>query len=289
MGINQPDFTPQKKNKVSPLILMGGFAVVLGLIAAIGIGQYLTSQQQKVQELTVMKKVIVASHDIPAGAKLIEADVVVKEYPAQQVPADYPSSFNLLKNREVKAPILKDDFVTEAKLVPIVVASGLTAIIPPGMRAITIMITDVSGVSGFIKAGDYIDVLSLYKTKEDFVSKSIFEHVLVLAVGTSLPDPKAPPSNASNVVNQLTLAVTPEDAEKIFLATNTGQIQLTLRPFGDKNIVASAGIFPEDVYGYSDGDGSSRRNRLGGATPSLMAPKKNIEVILGGSRSYKVF
>lgn len=285
MVINQPQFTPKTKNKVSPVVLMGAFAVVLGLVAAIGIGQYLSKSQEQVKKLEVMKAVVVASHDIIPGSKLTEKDLTIKEFPAQTVPSDYPTAVNLIIGREVKNPILKEEVVTEAKLVPVSIASGLPTLIPPGMRALTIRVNEISGVSGFIKPGDFIDVLSIYKNKDEVVCRSVFENLLVVAVGDKILDPKAAPDAAPKIVSQLTLAVSPEDAEKLFLVSTTGQFQLSLRAFGDKDLLASQGTYPEDVYGYLDGVSHKDRGQVN--TPS--APKKNIELIIGNFRTYKYF
>lgn len=286
MVINQPQFTPKTKNKVSPIVLMGAFAVGLGLIAAIGIGQYLSkSQVQTKAPADVMKAVVVASHDILPGSKLSEKDLTIKEFPAQTVPADYPTAVNLIIGREVKNPLLKEEVVTEAKLVPIVVASGLPTLLPPGMRAITIKVNEISGVSGFIKPGDYVDVLSIYRNRDDVVCRSVFENLLVVGVGDKLLDPKAAPDVAPRIVSQLTLAVSPEDAEKLFLTSTTGQFQLSLRAFGDKGLIASQGTYPEDIYGYVSG--ASHKDR--GQSAFAASPKKNIELIIGNFRTYKYF
>lgn len=285
MVINQPQFTPKTKNKVSPVILMGAFAVVLGLVAAIGIGQYLSKSQGPAQVAQVMKAVVVASHDILPGSKLTDKDLTIKEFPTQTVPSDYPTAVNLIIGREVKNPILSQEVVTEAKLVPVSIASGLPTLIPPGMRAVTIRVNEISGISGFIKPGDFIDVLSIYKNRDEVVCRSVFENLLVVAVGDKLLDPKAAPDAAPKIVSQLTLAVSPEDAEKLFLVSTTGQFQLSLRAFGDKSLLASQGTYPEDVYGYLDGATHKDRGQI--STPS--ASKKNIELIIGNFRTYKYF
>lgn len=286
MVINQPQFNPKTKNKISPIILMGAFAVGLGLIAAIGIGQYLMKSQEQVKSVQVMKAVVVASHDVLPGTKLTDKDLTIKEFPAASVPSDYPSAVNLIIGREVKNPILNEEVVTEAKLVPIVIASGLPSLLPPGMRAVTIKVNEISGVSGYIKPGDFVDILSIVKSRDDAVCRSVFENLLVVAVGDKLLDPKAAPDSAPRVVSQVTLAVSPEDAEKLFLVTTTGQFQLSLRAFGDKTVLASQGTYTEDVYGY-DGIGSHKDR--GKSVASAIGPKKNVELIIGNFKTTKYF
>jgi len=286
MVINQPQFTPQKKNKVNPVLLMGAFAVVLGLVSAIGIGQYLNKQTAKVNELTVMKAAVVASKDIPPGVKLKSEDLTTKEFPSQTIPMDCPATPNLIVGREVKNQILKDEVVTEAKLLPIIVASGLPTLIPVGMRGVTVRVNDIIGVGGFVKPGDYVDIIAIYKNKNETISKAIFENIQVLAAGEKALDPKAVPDVAPKIVSLLTVAVTPQDAEKLFLVSTSGQFQFSLRAFGDKSIIASEGIYPEDVYGYVGG--SSPNRKKGGVLDGVFTPRKNIELILGNVREYKI-
>ena len=163
MAMNPTSFTPKSKNKISSLIVMIVIAVVLGLIAAIGIWQYLSKTQEKVKELTVTRAVVVASKKIPAGTKLVDADLAIKQLPAQAVPKDYPSSIESIKGRIVKTTLEVDEVITEGRLVGQGAAGGLPVIIPAGQRAITVRVNEVVGVGGFINPGDRIDILSTMK------------------------------------------------------------------------------------------------------------------------------
>ncbi len=268
---------------------MGAFAVVLGLVSALGIGQYLNKQTAKVSELTVMKAAVVASRDIPPGGMIVIEDLTTKEFPSQTIPMDCPASPNLIVGREVKIPILKDEVLTEAKLLPVVVASGLPTLIPVGMRGVTVRVNDIIGVGGFVKPGDYVDIIAVYKNKNETISKAIFENVQVLAAGEKALDPKAVPDTIPKIVSLLTVAVTPQDAEKLILVSTNGQFQFSLRAFGDKSIIASEGIYPEDVYGYvGESGGSPNRKKVGAFDGTVSSRKKNIELILGNVRGYKI-
>ncbi len=67
MAVNPSPLTPKTKNKLNSLVVMTVVAVFLGLIAAVGIWQYLNKAQQQVKELTVTRAVVVAAKQIPAG------------------------------------------------------------------------------------------------------------------------------------------------------------------------------------------------------------------------------
>lgn len=287
MAVNPTSFTPKTKNKISSLIVMIIIAVILGLIAAIGIWQYLNKTQQKVKELTATRAVVVASKEIPAGKKLEESDLAIKQLPAQAVPKDYPNSIDKLKGRIVKDTFKAEEVITQGRLVGEGAAGGLTIVIPPGQRAITIRVNEVVGVGGFIAPGDYVDILSILKIKkseDQTFSKTILQNVRVIAVGDKIFDPNTYSESQAKVVSQVTFALSPKDTEKLALASETGQLHLVLRPHSEKELVATSGANLEDIYGYIT-SGSQTANIP--IPPSSTNINKNvIEIISGDQRAY---
>ena len=285
MAVNPTSFSPKTKNKISSLVVMIIIAVVLGLIAAIGIWQYLNKTQQQVKELSITRAVVVASKSIPAGKKLEESDLAIKQLPAQTIPKDYPSSIDSLKGRLVKGTIATDEIITEGRLVGQGAAGGLPVVIPPGQRAITIRVNEVVGVGGFISPGDYVDILSVLKKSEDQTfSKTILQDVLVLAVGDKIFDPNIFSDPQAKIVSQVTFALSPKDAEKLTLASETGQLHLILRPNSEKELATTPGANLEDVYGYIASGNQSASIPI---TPTGSNIDKNaIEIILGDQRTY---
>ena len=285
MAVNPTSFTPKTKNKISSLVVMIVIAVVLGLIAAIGIWQYLNKTQQKVKELTVTRAVVVASKQIPAGKKLEESDLAIKQLPAQAIPKDYPSSIDSLKGRLVKSTVAADEIITEGRLVGQGAAGGLPVIIPPGYRAITIRVNEVIGVGGFISPGDHVDILSIMKKSEDQTfSKTILQNVLVIAVGDKIFDPNTFSDPQAKIVAQVTFALDPKDVEKLALASETGQLHLVLRPLNEKELAVTPGANLEDVYGYIASGGQASNMPI---TPTgSNADRNSIEIILGDQRAY---
>ncbi len=287
MAVNPTSFTPKTKNKISPLLIMIVIAVVLGLIAAIGIWQYLNKTQQQVKELTVTRAVVVASKQIPAGKKIEESDLAIKQLPAQAVPKNYPSSIETLKGRLVMGTIEADEVITEGRLVGEGAAGGLPVVIPPGQRAITIMVNDVVGVGGFISPGDRVDILSILKRSDELtLSKTILQNVLVIAVGDKIYDPNTFSDPQPKVVPQVTFALSPKDAEKLALASETGQIHLILRPHNEKDLASTPGANLEDVYGYIASSNQTTNIPLTPSSSSANIDKNTIEIILGDQKTY---
>jgi len=289
MSVNPTPLTPKTRNKMSPLIVMASLAIVLGLIAAGGIWQYLNRTQQKIKELSVTRAVVIASMPIQAGAKITEADLSIKQLPAQAVPKDYPSSIESIKGRIVKNTIQAEEVITEARLVGEGAAGGLPVVIPKDQRAITIMVNEVVGVGGFINPGDHVDILSILKKDENTFSKTILQNVLILAVGDKIMDPNILSDPAPKLVSQVTVALTPKDSEKLALAEELGELHLVLRPHGENKSFVTEGATLEDVYGFLPGPpvqyGSTSEAPLAIST-TANAPKNSVEVILGSRKTY---
>lgn len=285
MAVNPTSFTPKTKSKINSLVVMIIIAVVLGLIAAIGIWQYLNKTQQQVKELTVTRAVVVASKQLTAGKKLEESDLAIKQLPAQAIPKDYPSSIDSLKGRIVKSTIDTDEIITEGRLIGQGAAGGLPVVIPPGQRAITVRVNEVVGVGGFISPGDHVDILSILKKSEDQTfSKTILQNVLVLAVGDKIYDPNTFSDPQAKIVSQVTFSLSPQNAEKLALASETGQLHLILRPHSEKELAITSGANLEDVYGYIASSNQAANIPI---TPSGSNIEKNsIEIISGDQRNY---
>ena len=290
MAINPP-LVPKTKNKSSPLIVMASVAVLLGLVAAFGIWQYLSQTQKKVREVTATRAVVIAAKQITAGTKLTDEFLAIKQLPIQTIPKDYPKSFSEIKDRIVKNTIEKDEIINESRLVN-KTGGGLSVVIPPGCRAITVKVNEVIGIGGFITPGSYVDIVSTYeKNAKETFSKTILQNVLVIAAGDRIYDPNVVADPQPKIVNQVTIALKPNDAEKLALASGIGNLQLVLRPFGENVTPVTTGATLEDVYGFlamksdqsnvlpvslSDSSGDSFNK----------APRNAIEIILGDERSY---
>jgi pilus assembly protein CpaB len=119
--------------------------------------------------------------------------------------------------------------VIESKLAPQDAGAGLSSTIPEGMRAVSLRVNDVVGVSGFTLPGTRVDVILSGSADGNTgidISKVVLENVEILASGQSIQrDAKGEPKK----VNVVTILVTPEQAQVVALATIDGTIQLALR------------------------------------------------------------
>ncbi|PIR32136.1 MAG: Flp pilus assembly protein CpaB, partial [Alphaproteobacteria bacterium CG11_big_fil_rev_8_21_14_0_20_44_7] len=106
----------------------------------------------------------------------------------------------------------------------------MSAVLYPGMRAISIGVTLVSGNAGFIFPGDKVDLLLTHQVSSvdgdrSYVTETFVQDVRVLAIDQNVnnPDKKA------QIAKTVTLEVSPKQAEEVLVAEELGKISLILR------------------------------------------------------------
>lgn len=207
------------------MMVLASAALVLSVVVTFLTYRMLRQRLTPPEEMTT---IVVVTQKTALGARLTPADVRVTPWPkAVQMEGTFHDLAEVL-GRAVIVPMGANEPVLEAKLAPKDGGAGLTATIPDGMRAVAIRVNDVIGVSGFVVAGTRVDIIlsgSLTNGVID-VAKIILENVQVLAAGQNTErDADGKPMN----VQVITVLVTPEDAEKLALASVEGRMQLALR------------------------------------------------------------
>lgn len=205
-------------------------AVAFGLIAAVSVSRYLASAQAYTKNLT---NVVVAKVEIPVGSRVIPEHLTVAQFPRNVTPEGaFQSIDDKLVGRVVVTKISAREPLTENRLAPIGSAGGLSSVIPEGFRAMTVRVDDVVGVSGFLLPGTLVDVVVVISPPQgagqsDMISKIVLQNIKVLASGQNIDKPKN--EKEAERVRAVTLQVTPEQAEKLALASTQGQLQLVMR------------------------------------------------------------
>jgi len=214
------------------MILFGAAALMAGLLSWFLYAKTIAPQKE---QRTV---ILAASRDLAIGHMIRKGDlkkiaVLPRDLPKGAVLADKSAL-----DRAVLFPISANAPIIASSLSQLNGADGIPATIEPGYRAVSVTISDVSGVAGLVQPGAHVDVLFTRPgTMAEAITSTILQNVRVLAVGRSvqvnqLIDPKA------TKVPVATLIVTPEQAQKLELAKNQGKIGLSLRnPLDD-----SAGV-----------------------------------------------
>jgi len=211
------------------LLFVMGSAVVFGLLAAVSVSRYLSDAQANTRN---MNNVVVAKVDIPLGTKIAAEQLSTVQFPANAIPEGTFDSAEKLVGRVSVVNVAAREPVTDFKLAPEGSAGGLSAVIPAGYRAMTVKVDDVIGVAGFLQPGTMVDVLTVIEQPGQMsggnpISKIVLQNVKVLASGQNLDKPKD--EREADAVKAVTLQVTPEQAEKLALASTEGKLRLVLR------------------------------------------------------------
>ncbi|MBI2835976.1 MAG: Flp pilus assembly protein CpaB [Acidobacteria bacterium] len=230
------------------------FTVLVIALTAGGVlayGTYNFLQNQPVKTVTVpTTPVVVAGSDLQLGVLLKKDDVMVVEWPAKNVPEGVLSNMDDAVNRGLLAPVVKNEPLLDAKLAPRDSGAGLPPVIPQGMRAVSVRVNDVIAVAGYVLPGTRVDVLATATPTDDradTTTKLVLSNVQVLAAGTRLEQnkDKAKPMQ----VTVVTLLVTPEQSERLALASTEGKIQLALRNPLDQSAPETPGVKPAMLLG----------------------------------------
>jgi len=235
------------RNKRFFIVLTG--ALLFGLLAAISVTRYLSSAQAYSKNLN---RVAVAKVAIPLGTKIIAEQLMVVQFPPESTPDGAFDSVEKLAGRVAVMNIAPREPVTEARLAPEGTAGGLSAVIPEGYRAMTVKVDDVVGISGFVMPGTLVDVVVVIDPAEkagmqDPISKIVLQNIKVLANGQNIDKPAD--QREANSVKAVTLLVTPEQAEKLALASSEGKLQLVMRNSIDQGDEQTLGINKRALLG----------------------------------------
>ena len=257
-----------KSSKNSLLLI----AVALSALFAFLLYRYLNTP-------TDAETVIVAATDITPKTTITAN--MIKEV---SVPKDYIQP-NALKDKQkvigsiTRESIVSGEQITARRLVVAGKSAGFTGIIPKDKRAMTVAVTEETGVAGFPKPGDYVDVVVTFDQQElgEPVSQIILQNLQVLAANhemeggeTAGPTNAKAPASATSKTNTVTLAVTPHEAAQLALSDEKGKVRLALRPFlAFDSVVATAAVTPTGIIG----------KKATTQTPSYSAPPVQAEYV----------
>ncbi len=228
------------------------YAILAGLsaiLAAIVVFSALRRREAEVQRaMANTVEVLVAAHDLPLGTKITPDAVKLARWAHDSVP---PGSFTdpqAIANAYAKGSFVTGEPIIAAKLYMGEKTAGVMPLmIPPGMRAMSVPVDEVSDISGFVLPRTRVDVLATISgAGADFpaFSRIILQDVEVLAVAQEIEGSKDVPIP----VKVVTLLVTPEQAERLALASREGVLRLAMRNYGDQKLVQTAGIELRDLF-----------------------------------------
>ena len=188
--------------------------------------------------------VLVAKTNIGMGQKLTPRDVTWQAWPANANAGnfirrnDHPNAIELLSGALAHAPFVAGEPIRDAKLVMAKGSGFMAAILPSGMRAVSIGVSPVTAASGFILPNDRVDIILTKRDRqaekqtgiEVHTAETILSDIKVLAIDQQIEE-----KNGQKVVvgKTATLELTPSQVETIELARQTGSLSLALRSMTD--------------------------------------------------------
>jgi len=239
-------------------------SLVLGLLAAFLLFRLVMAAQPKSAAPPTVP-VLVAKQDIPARTVVTADMVAVKQVPASLRLASAFTDSKVAIGQAARSPMSSGEQVLTSQLTAKSIELGFSGQVPTGMRAVSINVQEVVNSGNLVQPGDSVDVIGVFQVVGQTVDSStvlvkdgtgqpkrltsvtLAQDVKVLAVAQSFDDtPSKTPRTASKTgqgdVKTVTLAVTPEDAQKVFLADEGGTLRLALHRFDDHDTPAIAPI-----------------------------------------------
>lgn len=232
-------------------------ALCAGALAALLSFRVLHAQQLQLAEKTKPVPVVVAARPIPART-VITPDLVREAIrPVAALPPNCAGSEEEVVGRVATVALAADEPIRREATAQQDASLGLAYAVPDGMRAVTVALDSIIGVAGFLKAGDHVDVVATFDTdrmSNTAVTRTVLQDVELLAIGPEVrpeEEKKAPGEKAARPKEQpnATLAVSPQDAEKLILAESTGRLRLTLRRAGEDLKVVLSGVKSDALVG----------------------------------------
>ena len=256
------------------LVLLAGVALAGGAVymAKDYIGQYqqqLAAAKQKEQAIVPTQTVFVAKNPMKYGDILKQEDIRAVNWPQDSVPQGTYSDLSVLfpegvdEHRLVVRPMEPGEPLMQVKITQPGEDIGLTTRLDKGMRAFAIRVDVASGVSGFLRPGDRVDVywtgaVNVGEGRED-VTKLIEASVRLIAVDQS--DDKV---NGARIARTVTVQATPEQVAALAQAQSTGRLSLSLVGAGDDTEVGGIEVDQVSLLGLTK------------AAPKVAAPKERV-------------
>jgi len=249
----------------------------VALFAVLMIFSYLSKKEQALIDYATPMTAVFAVKDIPEGVRLEESYLEEREVPKKYLQPGSIGRISEAMDRTLSVPVLEGTQILESMFIARE-TEGIASKIPADMRAFSIFATDVTAVAELIQPGDFVDVHLTVEVgtfqegqnvSEEIITKTILENALVMALNQMSTQTRTATSvNTSqdavgtlysgDVSNQeeseklrtLTLALSPEDTQRVNLAQEMGTLSVSLRSRWDKGkAVALPSLSAQDLLG----------------------------------------
>jgi pilus assembly protein CpaB len=235
-------------------VLMIVVALVFGALAVFVAQSWLNSQNdarlKNMPQPVAMKtrKIVVADAPLRFGVEITARNLREVPWPEHAVPdGSFASTEALLSagKRMVLTAIAPNEPILASKITGPGQRATLSAVITPGMKAVTVRVSDIEGVAGFVLPGDRVDVMLTRNAERGGAGSSdvVLQNIRVLAIDQIADDRVDKPA----VVKAVTLEVEAVEGQKVSLAASTGTLTLALRKAGDTEAQPTRQVTTEDL------------------------------------------
>ena len=229
----------------SARLIILAIALVAGVVAFMLVRNISKAPETEVVEVSKtidVMQVLVAAKDMKPGSVISPKDLEWQDWPQSSIPNlvrkdEKPDAMDAMKGAVVRSELVKGEPIRMSKVVNVGSGGYLSAVLPPGKRAISTAVSPETGAGGFILPNDRVDVILTRREsdpyqdgKETIVSDTVLTNARVLAIDQTVEE-----KNGETVVvgSVATLELDPEQAETLALAQRMGELSLTLRSILD--------------------------------------------------------
>lgn len=257
-------------------IILIGISLGCGLVAAVGVSRYLGDKQNTGTPAATVK-IVVAKGEININEALSEDKLELADWPQDRVPQGAIEAVDKIANMYARTRLYPGAPVLTSMLVGS--SEGTRALtVPLGYRVVAVKMNAESSVSSLVQPGDRVDVVVVIRNNERTMSKTILRAVRVFAVNSeterSTEQPKAP-----SEARTASLLVTPDQAEKVLMGADLGQLRLALRSPEDLSVEETKGCNINELLGRGEvADNSLGKESHAGATIHSGEPRWTMQI-----------
>ena len=231
-------------------------ALGLGLLAALVAVRYV---QKAVDARTAAPAetvaVAVPKADMEPGTVVSVSDLAVREVPADLQPADAvtPENVDQYSGRMLRAPVREGAPLGASALVPLY--DQFSRVIKQGNVGYTLSVDETNSISGMISPGDHVDILLTIDQEGDARVLPLLQDINVLATGNRVGETPVNEENAG--YSNITLELSPAQAERLTVAAKAGSMRVMLRQVEDRSAFGLDGMTQKELLGTPKSQGGS--------------------------------
>ena len=237
-------------------LIIIGVAIFIGLIAVYLANSYFSGVQERQEREAAenqMAQIVVATQNFQFGTQIANTNIRLANWPASSVPEGAFVSIDEATRggRVALRPIAIGEPILSSKVSGEGGRATLSAILPEDLRAVTVPVNQVTGVGGFVRAGDVVDVLLNRQipgdgaSREDKMNTVVLENVLVLAIDQVANENQTEPQVGQSATLQTDIL----GAQKLTLARQIGALSLVLRNVENQDVGGTRPVTSSDLGG----------------------------------------